>query len=79
MDRMTVHRIVQSVKYNSLRFDTHDLEEFDVLLAELGIAKRMQGADRELLRSELRPLAEAYQSAEIRRLVAKQPDRLLVW
>jgi len=79
MDRMKLYRIVQSVKNNGLRFDTHDLEEFDVLLTELGIVRCLQTAERQVLRSDLRPMAEAYQSAEVRHLVAKTPDDLMGW
>ena len=79
MNAMKMHRIVQSVKYNGLRFDTQDLAEFDALLPRLDIIEQLSVADKSVLRRELRPLAEMYQGAEMRRLAAGQQDEMLVW
>ncbi len=79
MDAMDMHRIVESVKANDVRFDTHDLEEFDELLAELDVCEPLSTAEKSVLRRELRPLAEAWQSAEMSRLAAGEQDELLVW
>ena len=76
---MNMYRIVQSVKYNGLRFDTQDLVEFDALLPRLDIIEQLSRADKSVLRRELRPLAEMYQGAEMRRLAAGQQDEMLVW
>ena len=79
MNAMKMHRIVQSVKYNGLRFDTQDLAEFDALLPKLDIIEQLSAADKSVLRRELRALAEMYQGAEMRRLAAGQQDEMLVW
>ena len=74
MDAMRMHRIVEAVKCNGVRFDTHDLGEFDALLPRLDIIELLSAAARTVLRRELWPLAEMYQGAEMRRLAAGQQD-----
>ncbi len=80
MDSIAVYRIVQSLKANnSVRFDTHDLADFDSLLANLDICTPLKAADKAALLQELRPLAERYQTSEMRRMVARGTDEMLVW
>jgi len=77
MDAMGMHRIVEWVRANAEPFDTHDLEELDSLLAEYDIVA-LSPAESACLLAELRPLAEAFQSAEVAQIVA-QPEELLAW
>ena len=79
MDAMYMHRIVESVKANGVRFDTHDLDEFDELLAELDVVEPLSAAERLFLREELVPLAEMWQDAEMTRLADGPQDERPVW
>ncbi len=79
MDAQRIYRIVQSVKYNNVRFDTHDLVDFDALLPKLDIIEQLNAAEKSVLRRDLKPLAEMYQNSEMSRLAARQQDELLVW